>query len=244
MVSEQDDLLDEEKRMIHEIFALGDTVAREVMVPRVDTTMCEDDETVADELSTMRQTGCSPSPVSHEPPDNVAGIAHITDLTQPALDGKGDQPIADFLRDATFVPDTKDILPLLSEMQTSHDQIVVVVDEYGGTAGIITIEDIVEEIVGEISDESDADESFFTRRDEKSYLFDGKSHLGDFERVLGIDEETFADVKGDAETLAGLMLELKRDFPRKGDVFTSHDIRFTVQEMDGHRVDKIRVDLL
>ena len=92
-------------------------------------------------------------------------------------------------------------------------------------------------------DESDADESFFTRLDEKSYLFDGKSHLGDFERVLGIDEETFADVKGDAETLAGLMLELKRDFPRKGDVFTSHDIRFTVQEMDGHRVDKIRVDL-
>ena len=102
---------------------------------------------------------------------------------------------------------------------------------------------IIEEIVGEISDESDADESFFTRLDEKSYLFDGKSHLGDFERVLGIDEETFADVKGDAETLAGLMLELKRDFPRKGDVFTSHDIRFTVQEMDGHRVDKIRVDL-
>ena len=108
---------------------------------------------------------------------------------------------------------------------------------------MISLEDILEEIVGEISDESDADESFFTRLDEKSYLFDGKSHLGDFERVLGIDEETFADVKGDAETLAGLMLELKRDFPRKGDVFTSHDIRFTVQEMDGHRVDKIRVDL-
>ena len=133
MVSEQDDLLDEEKRMIHEIFDLGDTVAREVMVPRVDTTMCEDDETVADVLSAMRQTGFSRIPVYHEDPDNVAGIAHIKDLIQPSLDGKGDQPIADFLRDATFVPDTKDILPLLSEMQTSHDQIVVVVDEYGGT---------------------------------------------------------------------------------------------------------------
>ena len=144
MVSEQDDLLDEEKRMIHEIFDLGDTVAREVMVPRVDTTMCEDDETVADVLSAMRQTGFSRIPVYHEDPDNVAGIAHIKDLIQPSLDGKGDQPIADFLRDATFVPDTKDILPLLSEMQTSHDQIVVVVDEYGGTAGIITIEDSAE----------------------------------------------------------------------------------------------------
>ncbi len=111
MVSEQDDLLDEEKRMIHEIFDLGDTVAREVMVPRVDTTMCEDDETVADVLSTMRQTGFSRIPVYHEDPDNVAGIAHIKDLIQPALDGKGDQPIAGFLRDATFVPDTKDIRP-------------------------------------------------------------------------------------------------------------------------------------
>lgn len=107
MVSEQDDLLDEEKRMIHEIFDLGDTVAREVMVPRVDTTMCEDDETVASVLSTMRQTGFSRIPVYHEDPDSVAGIAHIKDLIQPALDGKGDQPIAGFLRDATFVPDTR-----------------------------------------------------------------------------------------------------------------------------------------
>ena len=111
----------------------------------------------------MRQTGFSRIPVYHEDPDNVAGIAHIKDLIQPALDGKGDQPIAGFLRDATFVPDTKDILPLLSEMQTSHDQIVVVVDEYGGTAGIITIEDIVEEIVGEIEDEFDPDNKYLTR---------------------------------------------------------------------------------
>ena len=172
MVSEQDDLLDEEKRMIHEIFDLGDTVAREVMVPRVDTTMCEDDETVADVLSTMRQTGFSRIPVYHEDPDNVAGIAHIKDLIQPALDGKGDQPIAGFLRDATFVPDTKDILPLLSEMQTSHDQIVVVVDEYGGTAGIITIEDIVEEIVGEIEDEFDPDNKYLTRLSRREWLVD------------------------------------------------------------------------
>ena len=156
-VSEQDDLLDEEKRMIHEIFDLGDTVAREVMVPRVDTTMCEDAETVADVLSAMRQTGFSRITVYHEDPENVAGIAHINDLNKPSLDGKDHQPIASYLRDATFVPDTKDILPLLSEMQTSHDQIVVVVDEYGGTAGIITIEDIVEEIVGEIEDEFDPD---------------------------------------------------------------------------------------
>ena len=98
-------------------------------------------------------------------------------------------------------------------------------------------------LFGEISDESDNDECFYTRLDAKSYIFEGKTHLGDFERILDIGEDVFADVRGEAETLAGLMLELKRDFPRKGDVFTSHDLRFTVQEMDGHRVDKIRVDL-
>ncbi len=147
------------------------------------------------------------------------------------------------VRKPYFVPEHKKINDLLGDFQSNKVHMAIVVDEYGSTLGLVSLEDIIEEIVGEISDESDADESFFTRLDEKSYLFDGKSHLGDFERVLGIDEETFADVKGDAETLAGLMLELKRDFPRKGDVFTSHDIRFTVQEMDGHRVDKIRVDL-
>ena len=91
--------------------------------------------------------------------------------------------------------------------------------------------------------ESDNEETSYTRLDAKTYLFEGKTHLGDFERILDLDEGTFSDVKGEAETLAGLMLELKRDFPRKGDVFTAHDIRFTVQEMDGHRIEKIRVDL-
>ena len=114
---------------------------------------------------------------------------------------------------------------------------------YINTLGLVSLEDIIEEIVGEISDESDNDESFYTCLGPKCYLFEGKTHLGDFERILGIDEDTFADVQGEAETLAGLMLELKRDFPRKGDAFTAHDIRFTVQEMDGHRIDKIRVDI-
>ena len=145
------------------------------------------------------------------------------------------------MRKPYFVPEHKKINDLLADFQSNKIHMAIVVDEYGSTLGLVSLEDIIEEIVGEISDESDADESFFTRLDEKCFIFDGKSHLGDFERVLGLDEEIFNDVKGEAETLAGLMLELKRDFPRKGDVFTSHDIRFTVQEMDGHRIDKIRV---
>ena len=174
--------------------------------------------------------------------DNIKGILYVKDLL-PYINNGDEFGWQQLLRKAYFVPEHKKINDLLGDFQSNKVHMAIVVDEYGSTLGLVSLEDIIEEIVGEISDESDADESFFTRLDEKSYLFDGKSHLGDFERVLGIDEETFADVKGDAETLAGLMLELKRDFPRKGDVFTSHDIRFTVQEMDGHRVDKIRVDL-
>ena len=206
MVSEQDDLLDEEKRMIHEIFDLGDTVAREVMVPRVDTTMCEDDETVADVLSAMRQTGFSRIPV------------------------------ADFLRDATFVPDTKDILPLLSEMQTSHDQIVVVVDEYGGTAGIITIEDIVEEIVGEIEDEFDPDNKYLTRLSRREWLVDGRFSCDDAIELGWPLEES-----DDYETIAGWILELCDSVPDIGEVFEVAGYKFKVQSMRGQRISLIRV---
>ena len=132
---------------------------------------------------------------------------------------------------------------LLAEFQSNKVHMAIVVDEYGSTLGLVSLEDIIEEIVGEISDESDTVESFYTRLDAKNYLFDGKTHIGDFERVLELEEDLFSDVKGEAETLAGLMLELKRDFPRKGDSFTTHDIRFTVQEVEGHRIDKILVTL-
>ena len=205
MVSEQDDLLDEEKRMIHEIFDLGDTVAREVMVPRVDTTMCEDDETVADVLSTMRQTGFSRIPVYHEDPDNVAGIAHIKDLIQPALDGKG-------------------------------DQIVVVVDEYGGTAGIITIEDIVEEIVGEIEDEFDPDNKYLTRLSRREWLVDGRFSCDDAIELGWPLEES-----DDYETIAGWILELCDSVPDIGEVFEVAGYKFKVQSMRGQRISLIRV---
>ena len=236
MVSEQDDLLDEEKRMIHEIFDLGDTVAREVMVPRVDTTMCEDDETVADVLSTMRQTGFSRIPVYHEDPDNVAGIAHIKDLIQPALDGKGDQPIADFLRDGTFVPGTKDNLPLLSEMHASHDQVAAVEGEYGGTAGIITIEDIVEEIVGEIEDEFDPDNKYLTRLSRREWLVDGRFSCDDAIELGWPLEES-----DDYETIAGWILELCDSVPDIGEVFEVAGYKFKVQSMRGQRISLIRV---
>lgn len=243
MVAENIELLEDEKRMINDILDLADMTVREIMKPRVDMIMAEDTEPARAALDRMRGTGYSRLPVYHEEVDEVIGLVSYKDLIGPLLDGRIEDPVAEFMYEPLYVPETKNVLKLLSELQEARMQLAIVVDEYGGTDGLITMEDIIEEIVGEISDESDNDESFYTRLDAKSYLFDGKTHLGDFERVLELDEDTFADVRGEAETLAGLMLELKRDFPRKGDTFTSHDIRFTVQEVEGHRIDKIRVDV-
>ena len=232
----------EEKKILSGIVEFVNTEVGEIMRSRVEVVALDETEDFARVKEVIMQSGYSRIPVYEENLDNVRGILYVKDVL-PYISAADDFGWTNLCRKPYFVPEHKKINSLLEEFQTQKIHIAIVVDEYGSTLGLVSLEDIIEEIVGEISDESDADESFFTRLDEKSYLFDGKSHLGDFERVLGIDEETFADVKGDAETLAGLMLELKRDFPRKGDVFTSHDIRFTVQEMDGHRVDKIRVDL-
>ena len=232
----------EERRMLSGIVGFVHTEVVEIMKPRVDIVALDLKDDFAEVRRVIIESGFSRIPVCEEGIDDVKGVLYVKDML-PYISHGDDFEWQHLIRRAYFVPEHKKINDLLEEFQNNKIHMAIVVDEYGSTLGLVSLEDIIEEIVGEISDESDADESFFTRLDEKSYLFDGKSHLGDFERVLGIDEETFADVKGDAETLAGLMLELKRDFPRKGDVFTSHDIRFTVQEMDGHRVDKIRVDL-
>ena len=142
-----------------------------------------------------------------------------------------------------FVPKHKKIDDLLRDFQEKKIHVAIVVDEYGATQGLVSLEDVLEEVVGEISDESDQEESFYERLGENTYLFDGKSHIVDFERVIGCDEDIFADVQGRAETLAGLMLELRRDLLHKGDMVEAHGIRLTVQAMDGHRVDKIKVEV-
>ena len=236
MVSEQDTLLDEEKRMIHEIFDLGDAVAREVMVPRVDVTMAEDTDTVEQVLDEMRRTGYSRVPIYHEDPDNIVGIAHIKDLIEIALSSRGKEHVRTHLRDASFVPDTKDILPLLSEMQTAHEQMVVVVDEYGGTAGLITVEDIVEEIVGEIEDEFDPDNKYLTRLSRREWLVDGRFSCDDAVELGWPIEES-----DDYETIAGWILDICDGVPNIGEVFEVDGYKFKVQSMRGQRISLIRV---
>ncbi len=236
MVSEQDGMRDEEKRMIHEIFDLGDAVAREVMVPRVDVEMVEDTDTVEQVLDVMRKTGFSRVPVYHEDPDNVVGIAHIKDLIELALSSEGKRPVSTSLRDVTFVPDTKDILPLLSEMQTARERMVVVVDEYGGTAGVITIEDIVEEVVGEIEDEFDPDNKYLTRLSRREWLVDGRFSCDDAAELGWPIEES-----DDYETIAGWIMDFCDSVPSIGEIFEQGGYKFKVQSMRGQRISLIRV---
>ena len=237
IVKDSDDLSDEEKSMIHEVIEMGDTVVREVMVPRVDMTAMEDTSTIGEVLRVMRQTGFSRIPIYHENIDRIVGIAHIKDLLEPALDQRvTDEKITRFVRTADYVPDTKDIIPLLTEMQTSRDQMVIAVDEYGGTAGVITIEDIVEEIVGEIEDEFDPDNKYLTQLSDREWLVDGRFSLDDADELgwpVGDTEEY--------ETIAGFVLDLAGHLPRPGETFEKEGYLFRVQSMRRRRLSLLRV---
>ena len=237
MVTDAEELTDQEKSMIHDVIDLGDAVAREVMVPRVDVEFAEDTATCAEVLSAMRRTGYSRIPVYHEDMDRVVGIAHIKDLITPVLDeGAAQKRVSRYIRQAKFVPETKDIFPLLSELQAEHEQMAIVVDEYGGTAGVITIEDIVEEVVGEIEDEFDPDNRYLNQIDERTWTVDGRFSIDDAIE-LGWPIEDNAEY----ETIAGFVLELADRLPRSGDRFEKDGYTFVVQSMRGRRVAMLRV---
>ena len=220
-----------------DVIDLGDTIAREVMIPRVDMTAVEDDSSLYEVLDVMRKTGYSRLPVYHDTVDKVVGIAHIKDLLQPILDQRAEtDKVSRYMRQATYVPDTKDIIPLLSEMQNGHEQMVIVVDEYGGTAGVITIEDIVEEIVGEIEDEFDPDNKYLTQLSDREWLVDGRFSIDDAIELGWPIEDS-----DEFETVAGFVLELADKLPRPGDTFEREGYQFTVQSMRGRRVSLLRV---
>jgi putative hemolysin len=237
MVTDAEELTEQEKSMIHDVIDLGDAVAREVMVPRVDVETAEDTATCAEVLTAMRRTGYSRLPVYHEDVDRIVGIAHIKDIITPILDeGASDHRVSQYIRQAKFVPETKDIFPLLSELQNEHEQMAIVVDEYGGTAGIITIEDIVEEVVGEIEDEFDPDNRYLNQLSENEWMVDGRYSIDDAIE-LGWPIEDNAEY----ETIAGFVLELADKLPRPGDAFQKDGYTFTVQSMRGRRLSMLRV---
>lgn len=237
IVKDNDELLDDEKRMIHDILDLGDMTVREVMQPRVDMMFVEDVETVRQAVDRMRGTGYSRLPVYHEDYDTIVGIVNYKDLVAPILDGKGDEPVGPYAYEALFVPETKDVYPLLSEMQTNRQQMAIVVDEYGGTDGLITVEDILEEIVGEIGDETDVDDGkFVSTVAEGEWVVDGRLPAEDAAELGWPVSES-----DDYETIAGWLMSTIDVVPSMGDEFEIEGYRFKIQAMRRRRISTIRV---
>ena len=230
----------QEHQMLSGIVNFVNTEVEEIMRPRIDITALDIKSSFEQVKAVIIESGYSRIPVYDEDLDNIKGALYVKDLL-PHINSGDEFGWQQLIRKIYFVPKHKKIDDLLRDFQENKIHIAIVVDEYGGTEGLVSLEDILEEVVGEISDESDVEESFYERLNANTYIFDGKTHIVDFERVVDLEEEVLADVRGRAETLAGLMLELRRDLLKKGDMVETHDIRFTVNKMDGRRVDKIKV---
>ena len=233
----------EQQKMLSGIVNFGQTEVVEIMHSRVDITGLEYDSDYDEVRKVIVEQGYSRIPVYGDDLDDVRGILYVKDLL-PYIAEATTFEWQKLLRKPYFVPEHMMIDDLLKEFQKNKIHIAIVVDEYGATQGLISLEDILEEVVGEITDESDEDEDkLYEKIGERSYIFDAKIHIGEFLRVIGFDEDSFQDVEGHAETLAGLMMELKRDLPRRGDELEAHGVKFFIATMDGRRVDKIKVDI-
>lgn len=234
---------EEEQKMLSGIVSFGQTEVVEIMHSRVDITGVEYEADYDEVRRIIVDTGYSRIPVYGEDLDDVRGVLYVKDLLPHIAEGR-DFEWQKLLRKPYFVPEHMMIDDLLKEFQKKKIHIAIVVDEYGATQGLVSLEDILEEVVGEITDESDDDEDkLYEKIGDNTYIFDAKIHIGEFVRVIGYDEDAFADVEGHAETLAGLMMELKRDLPRRGDELQSHGVKFFIATMDGRRVDKIKVEV-
>ena len=232
--------LKEEKDMLEGIVRFGDETAKEVMTSRQDVVDLDFRSSFPDVLKCIVENNYSRIPVYQGSIDNIRGILYIKDLL-PHLSKPASFRWQSLIRPPYFVPETKKIDDLLRDFQENKVHIAIVVDEFGGTSGIITLEDILEEIVGEINDEYDEEEKNYTRVNANTYIFEGKTLLSDFYKIFDLDDETFEEVEGDADSLAGLLLEIKGDFPELNEKIDYQNFTFAVTELDGHRISKIKV---
>jgi putative hemolysin len=239
LVSEQGTLLDEEKRMIGEVLEIGGTVAREVMVPRVDVQMIDDELTIGEALPIFRSTGFSRMPVYHEDADTIVGLALLKDLLGPIATGSTAALVATTMREPWFVPETKPILDLLQDMRSSHNHMVVVVDEHGGTAGIVTIEDIVEEVIGDIVDEFDRERRYVSTAGDGEWLVDGRLDVEDANDRLGLH----VPVSEEYDTLAGWVLSELGHIPVAGETIEAGDVTVRVEAVRRRRIARLRIAL-
>lgn len=232
----------DEQRILEGIVNFGNTDTREVMCPRMDMFALSDELTLEEILPVILEQGFSRIPVFQEKKDNIKGILYTKDLL-PNLDNPN-FVWQDILKPPIYVPENKKLDDLLKEFQQKKIHLAIVVDEYGGTSGLISLEDIMEEIVGDISDEFDEESLSYSKLDEKTYVFEAKISLKDFFKVIHLEEtELFESVKGDSETLAGLLLEIAKRFPKKGQKIRFEGHIFTVEEIDQMRIKQVKVVL-
>lgn len=238
-LTDKEDIKDEQS-ILQGIIRFGDETAKEVMTCRKDVVDLNIKCTYAEVLQCIVENNYSRIPIYQDNSDNVIGILYIKDLL-PHIGKPENFRWQSLIRPPHFVPETKKIDDLLREFQENKVHIAIVVDEFGGTSGIITLEDILEEIVGEINDEYDEEEKYYTRLNRNTYIFEGKVLISDLCKILEIDYEEFSDVEGDADTLAGLMLELKGDFPVIHEKLEYKNYIFEILEIDERRISKVKV---
>ena len=230
---------EEEKQMIHSIFEFGDRTAREIMVPRVDIKATAKDTPIMEVIDLMLRVGHSRIPVFEETIDNIVGTVFDRDLFKYAREGETDVPLNEAVRPAYPVPESKKLDELLRELQQERMQMAIVVDEYGGTAGLVTVEDIVEEIVGEIQDEFDAEEDQIEPISDRETVFDALVNLDDVNRAMDLELES-----EDADTLGGFVYAHLGKIPTSGDHFEVGQVGFSVVSTAGRRIKKVRVTKL
>jgi gliding motility-associated protein GldE len=230
----------DDQRMLQGIIRFGDETVKEVMTSRQDVVDLDIKSSFGDVLKCIVENNYSRIPIYQNNSDNIRGVLYIKDLL-PHLGKPATFRWQSLIRPPYFVPETKKIDDLLREFQENKVHIAIVVDEFGGTSGIVTLEDILEEIVGEINDEYDEEEKTFTRLNKNTYVFEGKTLLSDFCRILEVDDEEFAEIEGDADTLAGLLLEIKGDFPEIHEKLQYRNYLFEILELEERRISRVKV---
>ncbi len=228
-----------EKKILEGIVKFGNTDVKQIMRSRIDVTSLSEKTSYDKILETIKETGFSRIPIYEESFDNIKGVLYIKDLL-PYLNEHKNFVWTNLLREVFFVPENKKIDDLLKEFQAKKIHFAIVVDEYGGTSGIVTLEDIIEEIVGDISDEFDAEDIVYSKLDQSNYVFEGKTALNDFYRILNIDGEEFEESKGESDSLAGFILELTGNIPAKGEEIKFNGFLFTIEGVNKRRVTRIK----
>jgi gliding motility-associated protein GldE len=240
-LTSSDDTTSDEHKILEGIVSFGNTDTKQVMSPRIDIFALEIEETFAEIYTKIIDKGYSRIPIYRESIDYIEGLLFVKDLI-PHIHKK-EFDWNKLIREPFFVPENKKLDDLLKDFQSKKSHLAIVVDEYGGTSGLVSLEDVIEEIVGDISDEFDDENLNYSQIDDKNFLFEGKINLKDFYRIVAVDEEAFENRKGEAETLAGFILEILGNFPKKGQKIHFSNVYFTIESVDKKRIKQIKVTL-